>query len=431
MSQKCQPFKKITNISTRLIRRFLATTKKQLIWLLRTVFSSRKQQQGANAGFVLPTVVMVSVVVVLLTTAIMFRSFDRAKIASNVRVNQIAMNSAAPAIDRARAKLKKLFEDNRLSRATPTESGLDGVLVTYKDEYTFGDEKNLTINCIDPSISNGLNAGVCANTAGKELKTAWQFPVDTDNNGKFDSYTLYGIYYKNPDLNSANTQYQVKRNPTQARSTPMTFTSIGGNCGTSKVTSASLVGVNGWFKGNKSLRLVKGFFVYTVTVPITSTTSIDTIVSGSGTSSKYEVNTSNKSFSALEYEQDKVQQSLINNAVVYQDDLAITPGTNFQLNGRIFTNANLLTGNNTGNNTPPSIIRIYQVSSPDSCFYEADNAKITVGGNIGNGGITGGANCYTQFDLFPGKGNSPTPPSSISHSSQVIFRLLQILPLIT
>jgi len=223
---------------------------------------------------------------------------------------------------------------------------------------------------------------------------------------------LYGIYYKNPDLNSSNTQYQVKRNPTQARTTPMTFTSIGGSCGTSKVTSASLVGVNGWFKGNKSLRLVKGFFVYTVTVPITSTTSIDTIVSGSGTSSKYEVNTSNKSFSALEYEQDKVQQSLINNAVVYQDDLAITPGTNFQLNGRIFTNANLLTGNNTGGNTTPSIIRIYQVSSPDSCFYEADNAKITVGGNIGNGGITGGANCYTRFDLFPGKGNSPTPPSS-------------------
>ncbi|MTJ47638.1 hormogonium polysaccharide biosynthesis protein HpsA [Dolichospermum sp. UHCC 0259] len=414
MSHKRQPFKKITNISARLIRRFLTTTKKQLIWLLRTVFSSQKQQQSTNAGFVLPTVAMVSVVVVLLTTAIMFRSFDRAKIASNVRVNQIAMNSAAPAIDRARAKLKKLFEDNRLARATPTEAALDAVLVTYKDEYTFGDEKNLTINCIDPS--NGLNAGVCANTTGKELKTAWQFPVDTDNNGKFDSYTLYGIYYKNPDLNDTNTQYKVKRNPIQARTTPMTFTSIGGSCGTSKVTSASLVGVNGWFKGNKSLRLVKAFFVYTVTVPITSTTTIP-----SGTSSNYEVNTGNKSFSALEYEQDKVQQSLINNAVVYQDDLAITPGSDFRLNGRIFTNANLLTGNNTKNNPtyslPQSLIRIYQVSSPNSCFYEAENAKIIVGGNIGNGGITGGANCYTQFDLFPGKGVAPTADPSLSNTS--------------
>jgi len=396
MSQKRQPFKKITNISTRLIKRFLATIKKQLIWLLRTVFSSQKQQQSTNAGFVLPTVAMVSVVVVLLTTAIMFRSFDRAKIASNVRVNQIAMNSAAPAIDRARAKLKKLFEDNRLARATPTEAALDAVLVTYKDEYTFGDEKNLTINCIDPS--SGLNAGVCANTAGRELRTAWQFPVDTDNNGKFDSYTLYGIYYRNPDLNDTNTQYEVKRNPIQARTTPMTFTSIGGNCGTNKVTSASLVGVNGWFKGNKSLRLVKAFFVYTVTVPITSTIPSD----------NYEVNTGNRSFSALEYEQDKVQQSLINNAVVYQDDLTLTPGVDFRLNGRIFTNANFLTGTNSAN------IRIYQVSSPNSCFYEADNAKITVGGNISNGGFTGGVSRFTSFDLFPGKGNTPSSSTIIS-----------------
>ncbi|MDB9308352.1 hormogonium polysaccharide biosynthesis protein HpsA [Aphanizomenon sp. CS-733/32] len=403
MSRKRQPLKKITSISTRFIRRFLATTKRQIIWLLRTVFGTQKQQQSANAGFVLPTVAMVSIVVVLLTTAIMFRSFDRAKIASNVRVNQVAMNSAAPAIDRARAKLKKLFDDNRLARATPTEAGLDGVLVTYKDEYTFGDEKNLTINCIDPSISNGLNAGVCASTAGKELKTAWQFPVDTDNNGKFDSYTLYGIYYENPDLNSTNTQYKVKRNPIQARTTPMTFTSIGGNCGASKVTSASLVGVNGWFKGNKSLRLVKAFFVYTVTVPITSTTTIP-----SGTSSNYEVKTGNRSFSALEYEQDKVQQSLINNAVVYQDDLGLTPGVDFRLNGRIFTNANFLTGSGSAN------IRIYQVSSPNSCFYEADNAKITVGGNISNGGFTGGVTRYTSFDLFPGKGNTPSSSSTPS-----------------
>ncbi|MBE9249696.1 hypothetical protein IQ226_11085 [Dolichospermum sp. LEGE 00240] len=401
MSRKRQPLKKITSISTRFIRRFLATIKKQIIWLLRTVFGTQKQQQSANPGFVLPTVAMVSIVVVLLTTAIMFRSFDRAKIASNVRVNQVAMSSAAPAIDRARAKLKKLFDDNRLARATPTEAGLDGVLVTYKDEYTFGDEKNLTINCIDPS--NGLNAGVCANTTGKELKTAWQFPVDTDNNGKFDSYTLYGIYYKNPDLNSTNTQYKVKRNPIQARTTPMTFTSIGGNCGTNKVTSASLVGVNGWFKGNKSLRLVKAFFVYTVTVPITSTTTIP-----SGTSSNYEVNTGNRSFSALEYEQDKVQQSLINNAVVYQDDLGLTPGVDFRLNGRIFTNANFLTGSGSAN------IRIYQVSSPNSCFYEADNAKITVGGNISNGGFTGGVTRYTSFDLFPGKGNTPSSSSTPS-----------------
>ena len=394
MSKKGQALNKNISIVRRFIQQFLATIKRQIIGLLRTVFVTRKHQQAGNAGFVLPTVTMVSVVVVLLTTAIMFRSFDRAKNASNVRVNQMVMNSAAPAIDRAKAKLNKLFKDQRLSRATPTETELDNVLVTYKDEYTFGDERNLIVDCYDPS--SGLkHQGICS--SDKELKTAWEFPIDTDNNGKFDSYTLYGIYYKNPALSGTSL---VKRNPVQARAIPMTITSAGGNCPNNNTAiSASLAGVNGWFKGNKSLSLVKGFFVYTVTVPITSTVP---------NNSTYEKASNSKGFSALEYEQDKIKRSLLNNAVIYQDDLYLTAqNADFKLNGGIFTNGNLLAGSTSGKS-----IKIYQVSSKDSCFYEADNAKITVGGNI----ATVGASGSTKFDLFPGKGVTPTQAQAISLS---------------
>ncbi|MBD2389458.1 hormogonium polysaccharide biosynthesis protein HpsA [Aphanizomenon flos-aquae NRERC-008] len=393
MSKKGQALNKNISIVRRFIQQFLATIKRQIISLLRTVFVTRKHQQAGNAGFVLPTVTMVSVVVVLLTTAIMFRSFDRAKNASNVRVNQMVMNSAAPAIDRAKAKLNKLFKDQRLSRATPTETEIDNVLVTYKDEYTFGDEKNLIVNCYDPS--SGLNQGICS--SDKELKTAWEFPIDTDNNGRFDSYTLYGIYYKNPALSGTSF---VKRNPVQARAIPMTITSAGGNCPSTAI-SASLAGVNGWFKDNKSLNLVKGFFVYTVTVPITSTGNLPN-------NSTYEKASNSKGFSALEYEQDKIKRSLLNNAVIYQDDLYLTAeDDDFKLNGGIFTNGNLLAGSTSGKS-----IKIYQVSSKDSCFYEADNAKITVGGNI----ATVGASGSTKFDLFPGKGVTPTQAQAISLS---------------
>ena len=394
MSKKGQALNKNISIVRRFIQQFLATIKRQIIGLLRTVFVTRKHQQAGNAGFVLPTVTMVSVVVVLLTTAIMFRSFDRAKNASNVRVNQMVMNSAAPAIDRAKAKLNKLFKDQRLSRATPTETELDNVLVTYKDEYTFGDERNLIVDCYDPS--SGLkHQGICS--SDKELKTAWEFPIDTDNNGKFDSYTLYGIYYKNPALSGTSF---VKRNPVQARAIPMTITSAGGSCPNNNTAiSASLAGVNGWFKGNKSLSLVKGFFVYTVTVPITSTVP---------NNSTYEKASNSKGFSALEYEQDKIKRSLLNNAVIYQDDLYLTAeDADFKLNGGIFTNGNLLAGS-----TSDKSIKIYQVSSKDSCFYEADNAKITVGGNI----ATVGASGSTKFDLFPGKGVTPTQAQAISLS---------------
>jgi hypothetical protein len=362
MSKKGQALNKNISIVRRFIQQFLATIKRQIIGLLRTVFVTRKHQQAGNAGFVLPTVTMVSVVVVLLTTAIMFRSFDRAKNASNVRVNQMVMNSAAPAIDRAKAKLNKLFKDQRLSRATPTETELDNVLVDKISEYTFGDERNLIVDCYDPS--SGLkHQGICS--SDKELKTAWEFPIDTDNNGKFDSYTLYGIYYKNPALSGTSF---VKRNPVQARAIPMTITSAGGSCPNNNTAiSASLAGVNGWFKGNKSLSLVKGFFVYTVTVPITSTENLPN-------NPPYEKASNSKGFSALEYEQDKIKRSLLNNAVIYQDDLYLTAkDADFKLNGGIFTNGNLRAGSTSGNS-----IKIYQVSSPNSCFYDPDNAKITV-----------------------------------------------------
>ncbi|MBD2693192.1 hormogonium polysaccharide biosynthesis protein HpsA [Anabaena catenula] len=386
MSQKRYPVKAFIRISKKISRKFFQTTKKQLIWLLRTVFGVNRKTEAANAGFVLPTVVMVSIVVVLLTIAIMFRSFDRAKNASNVRVNQAVLTASTPALDRARAKLNKLFNDKRLPRSTPNDKALDGVLAdsnTIK-EYTFGDETPLRLT--HPASAD-------------PLKTAWRFPVDTDNNGKFDSYTLYGIYYKNPELNNNKTQYKTQRNPLQARATPMSFATIGESCANAGDTSASLVGVNGWFQSTKELRLVKAFFVYTATVPITSDTTI-------ADTTNYEVNKGNRGFSALEYEQDKVQQSLINNAVVYEDDLELNPGTDFRLNGRIFTNANFLTGSDTAN------IRLYQVSSPASCFYDDDNAKVTVGGNIAAGGfITGSASKPTLFDLFPGKGATPSSES--------------------
>lgn len=404
MSKKGQALNKNISIVRRFIQQFLATIKRQIISLLRTVFVTRKHQQAGNAGFVLPTVTMVSVVVVLLTTAIMFRSFDRAKNASNVRVNQMVMNSAAPAIDRAKAKLNKLFKDQRLSRATPTETEIDNVLVTYKDEYTFGDERNLIVNCYDPS--SGLNQGICS--SAEILKTAWQFPIDTDNNGRFDSYTLYGIYYKNPALSGTSL---VKRNTVQARAIPMTITSAGGNCPSTAI-SASLAGVNGWFKDNKSLSLVKGFFVYTVTVPITSTENLPN-------NPPYERATNSKGFSALEYEQDKIKRSLLNNAVIYQDDLYLTAeDADFKLNGGIFTNGNLLAGSTSGKS-----ISIYQVSSLNSCFYDPDNAKITVVKNIGT---IPGANGSTSFDLFAGKGVTPTQTTSLT-SARDRFSIAQNL----
>jgi hypothetical protein len=376
MSPKRQLFKTKKQLSqklNRLIKQYLSALKKPIIWLMRNLFLTKNRRSSANAGFVLPTVAMVSLVVVLLTTAILFRSFERAKNASNVRVNEVALNAATPALDRARAKINKLFQDPKLPRATPTDDALYGTITSSQDslnQYTFGDETQL-------KLVEGAN----------ELKTGWMYPVDTDNNGKFDSYTLYGIYFKNPPVTGG--AYTRKRNSLEARTPPMTVGSVSGSCGDGQDTSAALVGNTGWFRNGTKLK--KAFFVYTATVPIT-TQPTDT--------TNYETKKGNKGFSALEYQQDKVQLPLVNNAVVYEDDIGLSPGPAFRLNGRVFTNSNFLTGSPGGGG-----VRLYQVSSNSSCFYDPDNAKIVVGGNLGAGGLTDGSDLSPSatIDLYKGK----------------------------
>lgn len=347
----------------------LLVFKRQLNSLLRTLFVNKKRRSATNGGFVLPTVAMVAIVVILLTTAILFRSFERAKNASYVRVNEAALNAAAPALDRARAKINKLFQDPRLPRATPTDSALYDTLKENINEYTFGDETQLKLTL-----------------SSNELRTAWMYPIDTDNNGKFDSYTLYGIYFRNPPVSDG--QYTRARNALEARTPPMTVGTVSGNCGDGQDTSAALVGSTGWFRNGTKLK--KAFFVYTASVPITS----------NPTDTNYEKKIGNQGFSALELQQDRVQLPLVNNAVVYEDDLGLSPGPAFRLNGRIFTNSNFITGIPTGGDG----ITLYQVSANASCFYDPDNAKIVIGGNLGSGVITSGSDTGgATVDLYKGK----------------------------
>ncbi|QHG14591.1 hormogonium polysaccharide biosynthesis protein HpsA [Nostoc sp. ATCC 53789] len=386
MSVKRKLLKALIFYLKNLSNQFLSTIKKKIIWCLRTIFTTNRRRGAGNAGFVLPTVAMVSLVVVLLTTAILFRSFERSKNASNVRVNEAALNAATPAIDRARAKINKLFQDGRLPRATPTDDALYSTLSGNINEYTFGDETQLQL-----ALNTDQKAKRTETTEkDKTLNTAWLYPLDTDNNGKFDSYTLYGIYFRNPPINAG--VYKYARNPLEARTLPMTAGNVSGDCGDTLGTSATLVGNTGWFKvGNK---LKKAFFVYTATVPITTTPS----------NTKYELYKGNKSFSALEYQQERIQLPVVNNAVLYEDDIGLSPGPAFRLNGRIFTNSNFLTG------SPANSVKLFQVSSKESCFYDNDNAKIVIGGNLGAGGFTDTSDLgnVTKVHLFR-KGEATDP----------------------
>ncbi len=369
-----------------------STVKEQSLWLLRSFIVTKKRPEWVNAGFVLPTVAMVSLVVVLLTIAILFRSFERSKNASNVRVNQAVLNAATPAIDRARAKIDRLFNDPRLPRSTPNDFSLQQVIAKNIPEFTFGDESQLTL-FYDVDGDGRRETNPASLTDEENLNTAWKYPVDTDNNGKFDSYTLYTINFRNPPQTNGNPSRA--RNPLEARTPPMNETSGGNVCDRGNNTSAQLVGSQGWYQRGSVLR--RSLFVHTATVPITNSNGLDR--------NKYEEFKGNKGFAALEYQQDRERRPLTNNAVLYNDDLEISPGGGIRLNGRILTNSNLFAAERF------DPIRFYLVSSPDSCYFSERNSKIVVGGNVANARISDARDQRSvDVDLFKQINAGSTPP---------------------
>ncbi|MBD2608751.1 hypothetical protein H6G81_30605 [Scytonema hofmannii FACHB-248] len=389
MSSKRRLVKAIKILSkrfTRFTKNYLTAINKSINWLLRTLFITRRRRESANAGFVLPTVAMVAIVVVLLTTAILFRSFDRSKNASNVRVNQAVINAAAPAIDRARAKLDALFEDPTLPRGTPTDSALYDAI--KKDKYRLGDETRLKLAYDIPNNTPGTSL-----ETDESLKTAWKFAVDTDNNGKKDTYTLYGIYFRSPTRNTTTGQFNRKRNPLEAKTPPMDNANTNTNCPSASGFS-SLVGNSSWYK-LQSGNLGKSFFVYAVNVPITNLTGLS--------ATEYETYKGDKGFVALEFQQDRSRVPVAYNAVWSEHDLEITPGVALALNGRIHTNGNLLIGGGG-----PGNIELRQVSSKSSCFYNQENGQISVGGNVGTGSIAQTTDQKAaKVHLYKGFGNAP------------------------
>jgi len=398
-----------------LLRSFQALFRVLTVDLPQQVFRAiariaRPGPSGTQSGFILPTVVMVILVVTLVVAAILARSFDRAKNASSYRVNQLTLSAAAPALDRARAKLDAAFNDPTLPRGTPSDLSLNQVLT--RNSYDLPDEIRLRVAFDFRNGSGNFNPDGTIQTDGQLpnqefMTTAWRFPVDTDNNGRFDSFTLYGIYFRSPSRASSG-GFARERTPLDARTPPQDDgSSTSAACAAAQGTSASLVGADGWFKSGSLLK--KSFYVYTATVPITNLNEAGLLGSPDNPTAalpanQYEVFRGDRGFTALEYQQDRARIPLGNNAIVYEDDLDLASGTPLRINGRIVTNSNLLA---TEIQRTTSSLRLYQVSSDESCFYEAENAKIIVGGNVLNRSPGEDKDSTVDVDLFNGSAIDP------------------------
>ena len=360
---------------------FKRMTRRTMRSLFRVWMRINRQDRYGRAGFVLPTVVMVMLVVVLLSVTIMFRSMDRAKMAQYNRVSEATLNAAAPALERAKAKLSQAFGYAQAKAGTTPDEESDANFVTSleTETFTFGDEKRLTVA-----------------VGTKELKTAWRFPADTDGNGKEDSYILYEILYARPE------KQEDSRTAFQARAVPMPSVpdnTLPNDCKTQVVANDRDDLSLNWSKRGPNLQ--KSIFVYITAVPILNPTST-------------QEKKSNTSFPTLEYHLELIRKSLGANAVFYDGDLEISPGPAFYLNGAIRTNSNLLV-----TPTGSAAFELKLLSSPKSCFSrDPENSKITVAGNVVNGTLESrtAAPTAVTVDLHPE--GTATPAFSINTTNQ-------------
>lgn len=346
---------------------FQRMTRRTMRSLLRVWMRINRQDRYGRAGFVLPTVVMVILVVVLLSVTIMLRSMDRAQNAQFVRASKAALEAATPAVDRANEKIKELLlnePDKNISEAALYKK------LTLTNKYKFGDEDVIKVKfdlnnngTIQP---NGSATTVPAASAGllvapdedfndnEQINTAWRFPVDTNNDGKYDSFILYGIFFRN-----GNAISNTKRSYLDARAEPITLGKSNSQCN--------------FAKGRGGIQ--KPFFVYTVTLPIKNLGTLDP--------AKYQTYTGAPSYSALEYQQDWTQYFL--SAVEYDNDLELAPAPIFNFNGGLSTQGNLIIS--PSDDKSPQPLTIYQVSAKASCYYNEDLAKLKVSGNVINGNV--------------------------------------------
>ncbi|MBT9315563.1 hormogonium polysaccharide biosynthesis protein HpsA [Leptothoe spongobia] len=343
-----------------LFLQFLRLPKRFMAWLLRLIFIGARITRTNNAGFVLPTTVLLLLVVSLTVGGLSFRSFSRVERTIALREQKVVDEIAAPAIDRARAKIEYMFaNDGRVADKRPPSSQdlIEALLANAggaNDPYTLPDETQL-------DIVPG-NVAPTVNTTG--LEPAWAFDfqgrnvvysilvqsdngIDADMDGEFD-ITIQSKVDADGDGVDEKVQSQVTRNG------PISAGDPGGNC-----PIGSLAG-SGWYEVGGGSRLEKN-----IQVNVLSAT-------GDGV---------NRAVNAGEYQQVRVAQRGSRWGAWFRYDLDIFPGSDFRWNGAMHTEANLITGQS---------FKAYLVSAQSSCINDPASSEISLNSidNDGNGSIT-------------------------------------------
>lgn len=338
-------------------------TKGFINWLLRSLLILGRQPLP-KAGFVLPTVTLLLLVLALTVGSLAFRTFTRTTETIGERQQRVIYNAATPAIDRAKAKIEFLFNpqnDPRFPGGIPAEQQLLGMMlndgrtlpsgVTVSpytlpgnvDPYKLPDETRLDIN----------NDG--------RVDNAWSFPADLDGDGTNDARVAYSILFQTPatrqeveDLRPGSITRRA--NSLQVRHGPLSNEARSAACAAAAGGGAAPP-QGGWFVDDSNPSILrKNFQINAYVLPLNP----------DGTPNR------NGTATTLEFEQDREVNRGNKWGAWFRNDLEIFPGPQFNWNGAMHTEGNLVVGGSNDRFTA------YLISAPASCLYERTASEVTV-----------------------------------------------------
>ncbi|MEM1250863.1 MAG: hormogonium polysaccharide biosynthesis protein HpsA [Cyanobacteria bacterium P01_H01_bin.21] len=320
--------------------------KRFMAWLLRLVFISGRFSRTSQAGFVLPTTVLLILVLSLTVGGLSFRSFSRVGQTIAYREQQQIDNFAVPAVDRAKSKIEYLFTRDRdiVDKRPPSSADLITALLAEsaswgdadhadQDPYTLPDETQLDItgdDQPDPAWSFQAPDGtrvVYSLLTSHEARDPATGAVLTDADGQ--------------DLNLSSNQTREKANNLVTRNGPINTRGAAAGC---PVTA--LAG-DGWQDAGSNLQ--KNFQINILSISNPDSPS--------------------RTVSSAEYQQVRSAPKGNKYGAWFRYDLEVFPGAAFRWNGAMHSESNFIASDN---------LRAYLVSSPDSCVFSAPDSEITI-----------------------------------------------------
>lgn len=361
--------------------------------IFRLLWHWSSPRRLSRAGFVLPTTVLLILMLALTATALTYRSFSRSEAVIAEREQQVIENAATPAIDRAKAKLEFLFQqDERFPSGLPSSDILVDMMLApgdmytgrmtalpgAPDPYTLPDEERIDINSnVDSALDN-----------------AWMFKTDIDNDGTVsdDEIVVYAILADDQGPQE-NTTYGLTDTPDQDKAEALVTRT--GPQSTSEATAAcqGAVSEGGWqeVQAGGTAMLQKNFQVVAFVA------------------NRNEVN---RTIQTLEFQQSRQAAKASKWGVWYRYDLEVHPGADFNFNGAMHTEGTAFLGGKPGDGFDS-----FMVSSDESCIYSKEASEITVGpesedgsfqGQVVSGRLQNNDDNEAKFDLWEGAGTDPT-----------------------